>query len=572
MYILGIGYGSHDASASLLRDGQIVAAAEEERFTRVKHCPSFPQNAIDFCLKRAGISANDIDHIAHWWDYGQFTFKKFVYGLRYLRKNYELLRYETFRGRMNAERKRLVGRWLGIITPVYHHFVTHHTAHAASAYYPSGFDEAAVLSIDGRGEWECTVLYYANDKGVKKLKQMFFPNSLGIFYSTFTSYLGFEIDNDEYKVMGLAPYGEPAYKDVFEKIVRLKPEGNYELDLDYFKFHYKMFPKDWFSPKVEKTFGPRRCKDDIVEQRHADIACSLQKRLEDAELHVVNHLYKLTKCKNLCIAGGVGLNCVANGRILRETPFENIFIQPASNDAGTSLGAALYIHNQVLGGNNHCNFTDAYLGPEYSNDEVKRNLELCKISYTYCEDPAKVAARFIADGKIVGWFQGRMEFGPRALGNRSILADPRRKEMKDIVNKAIKYREEFRPFAPAVIVESAKDFFADGVPSPYMLMVTDVLPEKRAILPAITHKDGTARLQTVSRETNQCFHELISEFGRITGVPVVLNTSFNVKGEPVVCNPSEAIRCFYSTGLDALIMGNYLVQKDARLTQESVKC
>lgn len=562
MYILGIGYGSHDASASLLKDGQIVAAAEEERFTRIKHCPSFPQNAIDFCLKRAGISANDIDHIAHWWDYSQFTFKKFIYGLRYLRKNYKLLRYETFRGRLNTERQRFVERCLGITKPVCHHFVTHHTAHAASAYYPSGFDEAAVLSIDGRGEWECTVLYYANEKGIEKLKQIFFPHSLGIFYSTFTSYLGFEIDSDEYKVMGLAPYGEPAYKDAFEKIVRLRPEGNYELDLDYFKFHYRMFPKDWFSPKVEKIFGPRRYKDDLVEQRHANVACSLQKRLEDAELHVINHLYKLTKCKNLCIAGGVGLNCVANGRILRETPFENIFIQPAANDAGTSLGAALYAHNQILGGNNHCNFTDAYLGPEYSNDEIKKNLDLCKISYTYCEDPGKVAARFIADGRIVGWFQGRMEFGPRALGNRSILADPRRKEMKDIVNKAIKYREEFRPFAPAVVVESARDFFADGVPSSYMLLVTDVLPEKRTVIPAITHKDGTARLQTVSRETNPRFHELISEFGRITGVPVVLNTSFNVKGEPIVCTPSEAIRCFYSTGLDVLILGNYLIQKN----------
>ncbi len=561
MYILGIGYGSHDASASLLNDGQIVAAAEEERFTRIKHCPSFPQNAIDFCLKRAGISPNEIDHIAHWWDYSKFTFRKFLYGLKYLRKNYTLLRYETSRGRLNTERQRLVDRWLGITRPVQHHFVTHHTAHAASAYYPSGFDEAAVLSIDGRGEWECTVLYYANDKGIKKLKQIFFPNSLGIFYSTFTSYLGFEIDSDEYKVMGLAPYGEPAYKDTFEKILRLKPEGSYELDLDYFKFHYRMFPKDWFSPKVEKIFGPRRRKDDAVEQRHADIACSLQKRLEDAELHVVNHLYKLTKCKNLCIAGGVGLNCVANGRILRETPFKNVFIQPASNDAGTSLGAALYVHNQVLGGNNHCNFTDAYLGPEYSNDEIKRNLDLCKISYTYCKDPGKIAARFIAHGKIVGWFQGRMEFGPRALGNRSILADPRRKEMKDIVNKAIKYREEFRPFAPAVTMESVKDFFVNGVPSPYMLLVTDVLPEKRAIIPAITHEDGTARLQTVNREANPRFHELISEFGKITGVPVVLNTSFNVKGEPIVCSPSEAIRCFYSTGLDVLIMGNYLVQK-----------
>ncbi|MEW6189876.1 MAG: carbamoyltransferase C-terminal domain-containing protein, partial [Actinomycetota bacterium] len=405
-----------------------------------------------------------------------------------------------------------------------------------------------------------TLLACGEGNRIEVLKRIKNPHSLGSLYTVVTAYLGFKPNSDEGKVMGLAPYGGPTYLQNFREIVQLNECGEFKIDLSYFTYH--ILGGYGVSPKFLKLFGSAREPESEIHERHEDIAWALQKVTEEAALHLANHLYSITGEKNLCVAGGVGLNSVMNAAFLRESPFEHIFIQPAANDAGTSLGCALYIWHMLLGRERNYIMEHAYYGPEFSNDEIKRTLENHGVPHSYIENPARIGAELVARGKIVGWFQGRMEAGPRALGNRSILADPRDPNMKDILNKKVKHRESFRPFAPSVLEECAREYFDDYYPSPFMLLVLPIKESKKGMIPAVCHVDGTGRLQTVTGEENPVYWELINEFKKITGIPLVLNTSFNVRGQPIVMSPADALECFLSTQLDCLIMGNYLSEKD----------
>ncbi|MEA3365811.1 MAG: carbamoyltransferase C-terminal domain-containing protein, partial [Candidatus Hydrogenedentes bacterium] len=443
------------------------------------------------------------------------------------------------------------------------HFMEHHPAHAASAFLVSPFDRAALLSIDYIGEWAATWAGVGEGTVVRRLFSEHYPNSLGVFYTAITDYLGFLRANDEYKVMGLASYGEPEYLDEFRKIVQLRPEGRYRIDLSWFKCHYLPGSRQGYvSDAFLKRFGPPRRKGEAIEERQANIAASAQAVLEEVVLHIARHLHEQTASENLCLAGGVALNCAMNGRLLRESPFERFYVQPAAGDDGIAIGAAFQLYHGLTGAERSFAMDDARIGPEYSDDEIRTFLDLAKLPYETPPDLVARAAELIAGGNIVGWFQGRMEFGPRALGARSILADPTRPEMKDLINTHVKHREEFRPFAPSCLEEHADEYF-EGCDraSPFMLFVYPVKPEKREEVPAITHVDGTARVQTVSRETQPLYYDVIKAFSRLRGVPMVLNTSFNVMGEPIVNTPAEAIRCFYSTGMDALVIGKYVALK-----------
>ena len=562
MYILGIGGYTLDAAASLVKDGELIAVVEEERFTRRKHESGMPYKAINYCLKKANITLKDIDHIG-------FSYKP---RLRILKRiPYRLLKipiapfysigyivdeiYST--GKYLSELKQLKQKSEARI-----HFVEHHLAHAASAFFVSPFEEAAILTVDYMGEWTSTLMGKGAGNRIEKIKEIKFPHSLGILYAAVTKYLGFRHGNDEYKVMGLASYGKPEYIDVFKDMVKLLPDGEYRMNSDYFTYWSKAGSREGFmSKKFIDACGPIRIKGQEIEERHMNIAASLQKILEDTILHIADYLHKKTGIKNLCVAGGVGLNCSMNYRLLQDSPFETVFVQPAAHDAGTSLGSAYYIYNTILDKNRNFTLDHAYWGPEFSNEEIKADLDLDKLKYTHHQDIAKKCAELINDGKVIGWFQGRAEWGPRALGNRSILANATRDDMQDIVNKYVKHREDFRPFAPAVLKESAKDYFDFDQESPFMLFICNVKQEKRKLIPAVTHTDGTARIQTVDRRHNKLFFDVIKEFGEISGIPIVLNTSFNVAGEPIVTTPREAIRCFFSTGIDCLIMGNYLLEK-----------
>jgi carbamoyltransferase len=439
--------------------------------------------------------------------------------------------------------------------------VYHHLAHAASSFFLSPYHEAAVLVVDGLGELTSTSIGHGEGGKIRLLNEQFFPHSLGLLYSLVTDYLGFEANSDEYKVMGLASYGKPAFYESFSNFVQLTADGMFRLNLEYFNPGFR--GPNYLGEKFYKTFGPVRQRGEAVTERHADIAASLQKCLEEAVFHIANHLHNLTGQKQLCLAGGVALNCSMNGKLIERTPFKQVFIQPAANDPGTAIGAAYYVYHQTLGHRRDFQMTHAYLGPEYSNEEIKKALDLAKQMYAFFEEPEllKYAAKLLAEGKIVGWFQGRMEWGPRALGNRSILADPTRSDMKDIINYYVKHREEFRPFAPAVVEERAKEFFEVSEPSPFMLFACRVKEEAKNKIPAVTHIDGTARVQTISRDVNARFYNLIVEFERLRGVPVLLNTSFNIMGEPIVCTPRDAVRCFAACGMDALVIGNFLLEK-----------
>lgn len=455
-------------------------------------------------------------------------------------------------------------------------FAEHHQSHAASAFFCSPFQESAILTVDGVGEWTTTSYGYGRGNTIKLTHEIKFPHSIGLLYSAFTQYLGFKVNSGEYKVMGLAPYGKPIYYDLIkEKMIDIKKDGSFKLNMDYFAYtHAQQMINDNF---IELFGYQPRDPESKIEQHHFDIAMSIQRVIEDVMLKMANHLYKETGLKNLCLAGGVALNSVANGRILRETPFENIFIQPAAGDAGGALGVATVIWHNVLGnkrkivrkgdhniiGHDKDLMQNAYLGPEYSKDEIKNFLIEKGITYTELttEELLRKTAEILSKKRVVGWFQGRMEWGPRALGNRSILADPRDKEMKDIVNLKIKFRESFRPFAPTVLLDKASEYFDLDCQSPYMLLVAQVKENKR-VIPAVTHVDGSARLQTISREDNALYYDLINEFYRITGVPVVINTSFNVRGEPIVCTPQDAYTCFMRTNMDDLVLGNFMLQKE----------
>jgi len=466
-------------------------------------------------------------------------------------------------------------------------FAEHHQSHAASAFFASPFEDAAILTIDGVGEWTTTSYGYGSGNKITLTHEIKFPHSLGLLYSAFTQYLGFKVNSGEYKVMGLAPYGKPVYYDlIMENMIDLKDDGSFKLNMDYFAYTYA---QQMINDKFVELFGhPPREPEAKIEQHHCDIAMSIQRVTEEVMLRMVNHLYEETGQKNLCMAGGVALNSVANGRIIRETPFEEVFIQPTAGDAG-GIGVATFIWFNILGNKHDVAhksnpngirtgpekdlMQNSYLGPEYSNDEIKRFLDEKEVVYEELgrEELLKRTAEIIAGKRVVGWFQGRMEWGPRALGNRSILADPRDKEMKDIVNLKVKFRESFRPFAPTVLLDKAAEYFELDRQSPYMLLVAQVREDKKRVIPAVTHVDGSARVQTIAREDNPLYYDLIDAFYKITGVPVVLNTSFNVRGEPIVCTPEDAYTCFMRTKMDNLVMGNFMMRKEEQKQVEEDK-
>ncbi len=577
MNILGINAYHANASAALLCDGQLVAAAEEERFNRVKYAAGFPVAAIRYCLKAAGIALADIDHVAVPRKPWARMRTKLLYALRMPRFARERAKAwasfanipEALAEAFEVDPKRIRARF---------HRVEHHRAHLASAFFVSPFDQAALLSADGLGDFASTMWATGEGSRMRIHGSIAFPHSLGMYYTALTQYLGFWKFGDEYKVMGLAADGEPAYLEEFRRIV-LGDGADFRLGLEYFNHHRLGAEMSWreaektpvlgrlFSDYLEARLGPARRLEDPLEQKHKDIAASLQTRLEEILFQKLRALYARTGARALCLAGGVAFNCVANGKIFGQVPFERVFVQPAAGDAGLALGAAFYIWQEVLGKPRDFQMKHASWGPGYSPSEVKRAMEekrLFEAGFDISELPeeqlAEDTARLIAEGDVVGWFSGRAEWGPRALGNRSILADPRRREMKDILNRRIKHRESFRPFAPSVLAQSAGEFFEIAHPSPFMSFAYPLRQEKRQALPAATHVDGTCRLQTVEHDANPQYWRLIREFAKLTGIPAVVNTSFN-DNEPIVCAPGEAIDCFQRTHMDVLVMGNYVVRK-----------
>lgn len=574
MYILGINAFHGGASAALIKDGQLIAAAEEERFTRLKYWAGFPVQAIQYVLREADITPQDLDHIGISSDPRANLMQKALFAFRN-RPTLGFVRDRLSHNLKTGSLKSQFSDYLALdpdsLRAEFHH-VEHHRAHMASAFFVSPFDNAAILSVDGAGDFVTTMWGTGQDNQLQVMDEIPFPHSLGIFYSAVTQLLGFPKYGDEGKTMGLAPYGEPTYIDAMRQMVRIQRDGTFELDLDYFIHHAEGANMTWndgsptlgtlYSDKMVQLLGePRQPRTEIT-QRHQDIAASMQAMLEEAEFALVRKLYEATGQKTLCMAGGVALNSAFNGKILPQTGFEDIYIHPAAGDAGTSLGAAYYIYHQVLGKPRTYVMTDAYTGPAFSNDAIKAVLDRHDLTYETLDEDALVkrAAGIVAEGNVLGWFQGRMEWGPRALGNRSIIANPRRDDMKDILNARIKHREKFRPFAPSVIQEAVGDYFDQTYPDPFMLKVYGVLPDRQDEIPAVTHVDGTGRLQTVDQEHAPLYWSLIHTFGEITGTPVVLNTSFN-ENEPIVCTPEEAVDCFLRTKMDALAAGNYLVQK-----------
>ncbi|MBI3037324.1 carbamoyltransferase [Candidatus Woesearchaeota archaeon] len=559
MNILGISCFYHDSSAALLQDGKIVAAAQEERWTRKKHDISFPENAIRYCLQEAGITIGNVDAVG-------FYEKPLLKFERLLSSHIETFpkSYKVFVQALPSwitEKLRIPGmlrsrlKYDGNVF-----FVEHHMAHAASSFHVSPFREAAIFTADGVGEWTTTALGFGKGKEVTLLKELHFPHSLGLLYSAVTAYLGFKVNNDEYKVMGLAPYGKPTCYGVFKKIIDVKEDGSYRLDMSYFTFHYGA---RMFSRKFEQAFGPARQKEGPVDERHKDIAASLQKVVEEVVFAAVNHLYDITKTKNLCLAGGVALNSVANGKLTKMTPFRNVYCPPAPSDPGAAVGAATVVYHMLLGKPRTSVMDRPDLGPGFSHEKIRQFLDGRNIVYRELSEKEliKNVAKLLWQDNVVGWFQGRMEFGERALGNRSILASPCNPEMRDILNLKVKHREQFRPFAPVVTAEDSKRFFDVDIEVPFMSFVYPVRKEKRKVLPAVTHVDGSGRLQTIRRAHNQRYYDLIREFEKLSKVPVLVNTSFNIRGEPIVMTPEHAYRCFTGTGIDCLAMDTFLIRR-----------
>ncbi len=556
MNVIGISAHFHDASCCLLRDGELVAAASEEAFTRVKHDARLPSRAFRYCLAEGRLDIGDVDVVAYYENPRRKLERQLWMGL----PETPPVSLQAFRrldpGRAEQEIRDLLGfegrLWFG----------DHHRSHAASAYYFSGFETAAILCVDAVGEWTSTSYGLGRGAGIETLEELAFPHSLGMLYSTMTSYLGFEVNEGEYKVMGLAPYGKPAYVEQIRRLVVSDGDGKpgFRLDLDYFDF---MHGERMFSDALCRLLGqPPRQAEGAIEPFHCDVAKSLQQVLEELLLEKVRYLHARTGAANLCLAGGVALNCVANGRILREGPFERLFVQPAASDAGSALGAAALAHAELTGQWQPRVLNDVYLGPSARPDELRRFIaDTCLPWKDFHADRARLLAETadrLADAQVVGWFQGRMEFGPRALGARSILADPRDPAMRDRVNSLVKKREAFRPFAPAVLEEEAHAYFDLPVPSPFMLLTCQV---RASGLPAITHVDGSARVQTVSATINPEFHALLTAFRDRTGCPVLLNTSFNVRGEPIVCSPADAVASFLNSGLDCLVIEGFLLDR-----------
>ncbi len=565
MNILGVNYYFHDTSVCLVVDGQLVAAIEEERLNLEKHTTRFPRMAIDRCLAIGGLSHGDIEHIAfsikptHNWK------RKLAYGAKHGASGRSFLKREV--SRLNSN-QRGVAKWLLEGWPRFArrpkmHFVEHHLSHVAGSFLVSPYKEAALLGIDGAGEWATSFLGVGKGSTVTCFKESFFPHSIGSFYEAPTEFCGFRPNYDEGKTMGLAPCGDASrFYNVVADMIQVEGDGGIHVDLSYFEYQY--YGHRRCGQKFYNTFGPPResTKDGKVPfaQHHLDVAAAFQKVLEERVLDIARILHRKTQAKYLVLSGGVALNSVMNGRIVRESPFEDIYVMPGAGDNGTCIGAAYYVANTVLGAPRSFVHDDPYIGPEYSDAEIQRAIRAAGFEVLRC-DPVAKGAELLLDGKIVAWYQGRMEFGPRALGNRCILANPTLPSMKDHVNARVKHREAFRPFAPSVIQEQARELFDTEVDAPFMLKVCDVRPEYRDKLPAITHVDGTARLQTVHKETNPKYHALISELGKESGLSVVLNTSFNVMGQPIVESPKQAIDCYLGTGIDALILGDYFLAK-----------
>ncbi len=565
MYILGLSCFYHDAAACLIKNNKIIAAAEEERFTRKKHDTSFPINAIEYCLKEANITSKELNYIA-------FYEKPLLKLERLMSQHSEMFpkSYWSFYKAIPSwltEKLRiqyLIRRKLKYKSEIF--FIDHHKSHAASSYLVSPFKQAAIFTCDGVGEWNTTTLGYGKNNKIKIKKELHFPHSIGLLYSTVTTFLGFRANGGEGKVMGLAAYGNSnKYYKKFRKIIDIKEDGSYFLDMAYFVYHYKL---KMFGDKFVQLFGQPRKHDEKLTKKHQDIAAALQKITEEVILKSLNYLYSITKSKNLCYAGGVALNSVINGKILQDTPFKRIFIQPAASDAGSAMGAALYAYNSILKNKKRFLLKNAYLGPSFSKKEIKTFLNKKNVNYTEFEDDKellKKTAQLINKNKIIAWFQGRMEFGPRALGNRSILANPCNQKMKDILNLKVKHREPFRPFAPVITYENMKEYFEGNYEVPYMLHVFKIKRDKIKKIPAAAHVDGSGRLQTIKKHQNKRYYDLIKEFQKLSGVPILLNTSFNVRGEPIVCNPEDALNCMINTGIDYLVFENILVEKNKNL-------
>jgi carbamoyltransferase len=573
MKILGLNSYHGDSSACLVIDGKLIAAVAEERFKREKHWSGLPLESINYCLKEANISIDDVDYIAINRNPKANFLRKLIWTLihqpssRLIKNRAENLK------KILTIKEDILSHFQSKNNSIKTFYIEHHLAHAASTFFVSPFEESAILTIDGFGDFVSTLLAYGKGNKIYPIKRIFFPHSLGLFYLTITQFLGFWNYGDEYKVMGLAAYGKPIYLDKFKKIVKLNKDGSgFQLDTSYFLHISKGATSTWFnqkpvidrmfSDKFIKEFGEPREPNTEITQRDMDLAASLQALTEEIYFALLNYLYKVTKSQNICLAGGVALNSSANGKIFEKTPFKEIFIQPAASDDGGAIGAAFYLWNHILNQKRSFIMEHAYWGPKYSEDEIELVLKKSNLNYIKLKDVELLpkVAKDIADGKIVGWFQGRMEFGPRALGNRSIVVDPRRKEMKDILNERIKRREWFRPFAPSILEEEVDKWFEINYPEPFMIKTYKWKEEKRHLVPAVVHEDGTGRLQTVSKKTNPRYWQLIKEFQNLTGIPIVLNTSFN-ENEPIVNKPEEAIDCFLRTKMDVLVLENFYVSR-----------
>ena len=568
MYILGL-TTLGDSAATLIRDGEIVAAAEEERFSRVKHHSGFPYMAMQYCLDEAGISIANVSHVGLYWKPWVLRHK----AMQALKSAF--ISREMFKARVDRGVKQVGDSYLGMFahprrirkrfgpSNFRFHFLEHHQCHAASAFYVSPFERAAILTMDGTGEDTTTLFSQGEGLRLRPFKRIKLPHSLGQFYSAVTNFLGFDMfGGDEWKVMGLAAYGEPEYADFFKRQV-LMINGNYDFHLNIRILDHHLAKHYQFSDELIKALGPPRQPEENLTQRHQNIAASAQRTLEDTVLYLLRGLHQHTKEENLCLAGGCAFNSVMNGRIMQETPFKNFFVQPAAGDAGCSLGAALMVYHKLLGQPRKFRMEHAYYGPSFSTEECAAALRAAGLKFETQSDEELLPriARMLTDGAIIGWFQGRMEFGPRALGNRSFLADPRRADMRELLNQKVKLREWFRPLAPSMLEETGSTLFGKPHYDPFMITVLSVVQEQRARIPAVVHVDGTARPQTVSRKTNPRYWQLIREFEKLTGVPVLLNTSFNIQ-EPIVCRPEDAVKTFQSASFDALVLENHLVLRE----------
>lgn len=580
MIVLGINAYHGDVAVTIVRDGALVAAVEEERFTRVKHSSGFPRQSMQSCLQISGVTARDVDCFAVSRNPRAHLFRKAVFALRNRRtelirdrlRNSHLVRgiADSIADELNLERYWVRERM---------YWVEHHPAHLASAFYASPFDEAAVCAIDGFGDFVSTSTGVGRGLDLTVLERTFFPHSLGLFYLALTQYLGFPRYGDEYKVMGLAPYGTPVFADDIRRLIQFRPDGRFTLDLSYFRHWSDGVHMNWvdgeptigpvFAPSLERLLGPARRPDDPIEPRHEAIAASLQVVFEDAAVHLLTALHRRTRLSRLCLAGGCAMNSVMNGKIRERTPFREIYVQPAAGDNGTALGAALYVSHRILRQRRRVVMDHAFWGPAFCDEAIvqaiaERESEIarsgCQVTHIRDdEERCRWTAQQIADGKVVGWFQGRMEWGARALGNRSILADARRPSMRETINRKIKRREKFRPFAPSILEEALAEYFVGAVPDPFMAQVYSVRHEKRSVIPAVTHVDGTGRVQTVTRQANPLYWRLLVAFDKLTGVPVLLNTSFN-ENEPIVHRPTEAIDCFLRTRMDILVLGQHVLE------------